>query len=167
MGNLRKPRFWAIAILERLGGDELASAIDGDGAGSMVETWASRDADGRVAIAIWNGTLDQSKAAGDPALDRSVAIEIAGLEPGAYELRHHRVDLEHSNIVRTWEALGRPNWPDDAGWDRLRAADRLEPLEPPRTVLAGGTDDGPLRLGFELPMPAISLIELIPAGRNS
>ncbi len=29
IGNLRKPRFWAIAMLERLGEDELASVLDG------------------------------------------------------------------------------------------------------------------------------------------
>ncbi|HEY8845351.1 MAG TPA: hypothetical protein VIM24_01730, partial [Candidatus Limnocylindrales bacterium] len=120
IGNLRKPRFWAIAILERLADHELASEIHGDGAGSLVETWASVDPDGRIAIAIWNGTLDQSKVDGHEALDRRVTLEVTGLPHGSYELRHHRVDADHSNIVRTWELLGRPDWPDDAGWTRLR-----------------------------------------------
>ncbi len=164
IGNLRKPRFWAIAILERLGEDELASEMDGDGAGSLVEAWASCDPDGRVAIAVWNGTLDQSKAAGDEALDRSVSIEITGLGPGTYELRHHRVDADHSNIVQTWERLGRPDWPDDAGWTMLRAADRLAAFEPPRHVHADG---GRLELAFELPMPAMSLVELVPVDHRN
>jgi Beta-xylosidase len=164
IGNLRKPRFWAIAMLERLGEDELANEIDGDGAGSLVETWASSDPDGRVAIAVWNGTLDQSKAAGDPTLDRSVTLKVRGLRPGTYELRHHRVDARHSNIVRTWERLGRPDWPDDAGWTRLRSADRLATLERPRQVRADG---GRLELEFELPMPAMSLVELVPIGRRN
>jgi xylan 1,4-beta-xylosidase len=159
IGNLRKPRFWAIAMLERLGVDELATTIQGDGGGSLVEAWASRDPDGRVAIAVWNGTLDQSKATGDPTLDRSVTIEIRGLPSGSYEMRHHRIDVEHSNIAGTWERLGRPDWPDDAGWNALRAADRLETLEPPRQVHADGAT---VELQFELPMPAMSLIELVP-----
>jgi xylan 1,4-beta-xylosidase len=159
IGNLRKPRFWAIAMLERLGADEVATTIDGDGGGSLVEAWASRDPDGRVAIAVWNGTLDQSKATGDRTLDRSVTIEIRGLSPGSYELRHHRIDAEHSNIVGTWERLGRPDWPDDAGWNALRAADRLETVEPPRRV---SVDGATVALQFELPMPAMSLIELVP-----
>ncbi len=138
IGNLRKPRFWAIAMLERLGEDELASELDGDGAGSLVEAWASSDPDGRVAIAVWNGTLDQSKGAGVRALDRSVTLRVEGLRPGTYELRHHRVDARHSNIVRTWKRLGRPDWPDDAGWTRLRAADRLETLGRRRRVHAAG-----------------------------
>ena len=159
IGNLRKPRFWALAMLERLGHDELASTTVGDGGGSLVETWASSDGDGRIAIAVWSGTLDQTKAAGDEALDRSVSLAIEGLDAETYELRHHRVDNEHSNIVRTWEHLGRPDWPDAAGWARLHEADRLETLEPPRRVQ---TDGGRVELTFDLPMPAMSLIELVP-----
>ncbi|HEX5149492.1 MAG TPA: hypothetical protein VFW02_10450 [Candidatus Limnocylindrales bacterium] len=164
IGNLRKPRFWAIAMLERLGEDELASEMDGDGAGSLVEVWASGDAEGRVAIAIWNGTLDQSKAAGVRALGRSDNLTVRGLRSETYELRHHRVDARHSNIVRTWRRLGRPDWPDDAGWARLHEADRLETLGRRRHVRA---DRGRLELEFNLPMPAMSLVELVPVGRRS
>jgi xylan 1,4-beta-xylosidase len=163
IGNLRKPRFWAIAMLERLGEDELASRIQGDGAGSLVEVWASSDPDGRVAIAVWNGTLDQSKAA-TRMLARVVTLKVRGLTHGTYELRHHRVDARHSNIVRTWRRLGRPDWPDDAGWARLREADRLETLGPVRKVRASR---GRLTLQFALPMPAMSLVELVPIGRRN
>ncbi|MEO8208293.1 MAG: xylan 1,4-beta-xylosidase, partial [Chloroflexota bacterium] len=159
IGNLRKPRFWAIAMLERLAEAELACQVTGDGAGSMVEAWASADPDGRLAIAIWNGTLDQSKATGARALARKVSLEITGLRPGTYEIRHWRVDARHSNIVRAWERLGRPDWPDDAGWTRLRAADHLEALEPPHKVLV---QEGRHDLTFDLPMPAMSLVELVP-----
>jgi xylan 1,4-beta-xylosidase len=161
VGNLRKPRFWAIAMLERLGQDELASELDGDGAGSLVEAWASGDADGRVAIAVWNGTLDQSKGASVRALGRAITLEVEGLRSRAFELRHYRVDARHSNIVRTWKRLGRPDWPDDAGWVHLRSADHLETLGRPRRVRA---DRGRLELEFNLPMPGISLVELVPTG---
>jgi len=164
IGNLRKPRFWAIALLERLGQDELACELEGDGAGSLVEAWASGGPDGRVAIAVWNGTLDQSRGAAVRALRRSVSLRVEGLCPGSYELRHFRVDARHSNIVRTWKRLGRPDWPNDAGWAHLRAADHLETLDKPRTVRARR---GRLTLDFELPMPAISLVELVPIKRRS
>jgi xylan 1,4-beta-xylosidase len=85
IGNLRKPRFWAIALLERLGEHELASDIDGDGAGSLVEAWASGDPDGRVAIAVWNGTLDQADLGREPC-PRSVD-QPGGRGPAARELR--------------------------------------------------------------------------------
>ena len=146
-------------MLNRLGADELACRVAGDGARSLVDAWASADPDGRVAIAIWNGTLDQTKAAGDVALDRLISLTIRGLAGATYEVRHHRVDARHSNIARTWESLGRPAWPDVDGWARLRAADRLETLGPSRRVTVDG---GAVELSFELPMPAMSLIELVP-----
>jgi xylan 1,4-beta-xylosidase len=163
IGNLRKPRFWAIAMLERLHGTEVASRSSGDGAGSLVEAWPTRDEDGGVAIAVWNGTLDHHRGTGDPALDRTVSLAVRGLDVAAYKVRHYRVDASHSDIRTTWLSMGAPDWPDAAGWDRLRAADRLDPLEPSRTVRPDG---GRLELAFELPMPAMSLIELVPTDRG-
>ena len=157
VGNLRKPRFWAIRVFELLGDSELEASLSGDGAGGLVETWATRDDDGRVAIAIWNGTLDQTKADGDPLLDRTVRLAVNGLEPGTFTVRHRRVDATHSNIAAHWTG---GDWPDDAGWQRLADADRLDELEPDRTAAVAG--DGRLRLEFALPMPSISLIELLP-----
>ena len=159
IGNLRKPRFWAIAMLEGLGTHEVACALEGDGAGSLVEAWASIDDDGRVSVACWNGTLAQANADGDPRLERRVAFAIEGLAGGRYELRHWRVDATHSNIRRRWEELGAPEWPDADGWAALRAADRLELLEPVREVTA---TDGRIELEIVLPMPAISRIDLVP-----
>ena len=134
----------------------------GDGAGSLVEAWASRDPDGRVAIAVWNGTLEQSKAFGDVLLDRSVTLSVSGLAAEAYEVRHHRIDATHSNILATWDRLDRPDWPDLAGWARLREADRLERLEPFRKIRP---QDGRIELSFDLPMPSMSLVELDPIDR--
>jgi xylan 1,4-beta-xylosidase len=157
VGNLRKPRFWAIRILELLGDEELRAELTGDGSEGLVEAWATRDpADGRIAIAIWNGTIDQAKADGDPLLGRSVRLVVDGLRPGPVRIRHLRIDATHSNIARHWTDEA---WPDDAGWAQLREADRLEPLDPERTAAAG---TGRLELTFPLPMPSVSLVELLP-----
>ncbi len=161
IGGLRKPRFWAIAVLERLGDRELASRVTGDGGGSLIEAWASRDGDGaddRVAVAMWNGSLDQTKTAGDDALGRHVTLDITGLRAGEYRVEHRRVDDEHSNIARTWQALGGGEWPTPGQWEGLRAADRLESLVPDEQVSVG--PDGVAHLTFDLPMPAISFVEL-------
>jgi xylan 1,4-beta-xylosidase len=89
-----------------------------------------------------------------------VALAIEGLDPGIrYELRHRRVDREFSNITRAWERLGCPTWPDERGWAELQSADRLELIEP---TAPASVRDGRLVVEFELPMPAISLIELLP-----
>jgi xylan 1,4-beta-xylosidase len=133
--------------------------MTGDGAGGLVEWWATRDTDGRLAIAIWNGTLDQAKADGDPGLDRTVRLAIDGLVAGAYRIRHRRVDATHSNIAAQWTG---GDWPDDQGWARLAAADGLDDLEPERVADVAG--DGRLTLEFALPMPSVSLVEVQPAG---
>jgi xylan 1,4-beta-xylosidase len=62
---------------------------------------------------------------------------------------------------RALERNGGRDWPDEAGWARLRAADRLEDLHPATAVEAVR---GAIRLDFELPMPAVSLLELTPKG---
>ena len=160
VGNLRKPRFWALRVLELLGDMEIRSAVEGDGGGGLVEAWATRDDGGRVAIALWNGTIDQSKATGAPLLDRNVRLRMEGLGPGRWTLRHRRIDLHHSNIANVYEDAGGGDWPDDGGWEALRRADVLEELEPVRGVTVG--PDGRFDLSFGLPMPAVSLVELIP-----
>ena len=158
IGNLRKPRFWAIRILELLGEREVQAGLTGDGAGGLVEAWASKDPDGRIAIALWNGTIDQSKADGDPLLDRTIAMTVAGLGGApAWRVRHSRIDPAHSNIAARWDGGA---WPDEVGWRRLRAGDHLDELEPERRVEIGA--DGTVEFEFELPMPSVSLVELLP-----
>ena len=136
--------------------------LDGDGAGGLVEAWGSRDpGDGRVAVALWNVTLDQTRSTGEPLLDRPVRLRVEGLTAPAYELRHLRVDLERSNIAAVWESMsGGADWPDEEQWAALRQANRLEELEPARRV---EPKSGVAELAFELPMPSVSLVELDPA----
>jgi xylan 1,4-beta-xylosidase len=163
VGELRKPRWWALALLERLGSTRLPVRLDGDGAGSLVEALAARGDDGRVGVLVWNMTLDQTKASGDPVLGRDVELELAGLAAGTtYRLTHHRVDADHSNIASLWGRIRRDGqeWPDEDQWATLREADRLDEFEQPREVAAGS--DGVVRVSFGLPMPAASYVELTP-----
>ena len=62
VGNLRKPRWWALELLERLGA-RLGVTVTGDGGGSLVEAVAARRDDGTVGVLVWNGTLHQTKRA--------------------------------------------------------------------------------------------------------
>ncbi len=163
VGELRKPRWWALAMLERLGPRRLSVALSGDGGGSLVEALATSDPSGRVSVLAWNLTLDQTKAGGSPELGRDVRVALSGLVPGAaYTLTHERVDQDHSNVASAWGALRRDgqDWPDEEQWAALREADRLDSLEPARPVVADA--DGGVLVEFELPMPAISLLTLTP-----
>lgn len=84
---------------------------------------------------VWNGTMDQTKQDGSPLLGRRLELRLEGLTAPRYQREHLRVDQEHSNVSRTWAALGSGAWPDAAGWQRLRAADRLE--DPPDPACPG------------------------------
>lgn len=174
VGELRKPRWWALAMLERLGAERLAVAFDGDGGGSLVEAVATRDGlangladgggdSGEVSVLLWNLTLDQSKAAGSASLSRDVSVEVRGLAPGAsYLLQHDRVDEHHSNIASLWGRLREPgqDWPTEEQWGALRDADRLQQLETDRLIHAD--DAGVVTVEVVLPMPSISQLTLRP-----
>jgi xylan 1,4-beta-xylosidase len=112
-----------------------------------------------VAVAVWNGTLDQSKQEGSPELGRDVTLEVEGLSPGRYRLRHRRVDLEHSNVSAVAADLGVGAWPDARQWAELRRHDVLEDLEPAQVLRVG--DDGRGGIAFHLPMPGVSFLELV------
>ncbi len=154
VGNLRKPRFWALSMAERLGEEEVEAAVDGDVAG--VEAWAARSAD-RVGVLVWNGTLNQEQAAGEALLNRSVTVTVDGLPGGEHTVRHYRVDESHSNIRAVWHHLGGgADWPTTEQWEQLGAADALEELSPPQSVSTSGE---PVTFRFGLPMPGVSFLE--------
>ncbi len=147
VGNLRKPRWWALALAEELGDSLLPLELEGDGAGTLVDGWAAWGADGRLDVLLWNGTLDQSKAAGDALLDRSVTI--SGLPAGHATLA--RVDEQHSNLAGMWR--GEKPWPTEIELAELRDADRLH-IEDLGDVSGSVT--------FSLPMPGIARLRIRP-----
>ncbi len=157
-GNLRKPRYWALDRLARLGRPRLPVRVSGDGAGGLVEALAARADDGRISILVWNVTLDQRTMSG--SLDRQVRVQVAVPAGVSYMLRHYRIDADHSNITRVWEEMsGASAWPEDKQWALLREANTLDELVP-ATLVAG--EDGLLEVGFDLPMPGVSCLELAP-----
>ncbi len=158
VGNLRKPRYWALDRLARLGPRRLPVTVSGDGAGGLVEALAARAEDGRISVLVWNVTLAQ--AAIRASLDRQVTVRIAVPAGVSYMVRHYRIDADHSNITRVWEEMGgAAAWPDDKQWALLREANTLDELVP--ATLAAG-EDGLLELAFDLPMPGVSCLEILP-----
>jgi xylan 1,4-beta-xylosidase len=159
VGNLAKPKFWALALAERLGDTELPTTLTGDGAESLVQCWAARTDTGTVGVLLWNGTLDHSLASGSSTLDRRVTVRLSGLPASRYGLRHWRVDATHGNVAAVVPGLR--DWPDEAQWQALRVADRLTEVEPARELRPVA---GEVELALELPMPAISYLEFTAGG---
>jgi xylan 1,4-beta-xylosidase len=156
VGNLRKARWWALALAEQLGDELVEIELEGDGAGSMVDAWVSRSSDGRIDVLVWNGTLDQSKRDGADLLDRQLSVRVEGLAAESYQLRVARVDRHRSNLAVRWS--GERDWPEDTEWDALARDDELHEEH-------GGTihpTDAGVQLAFELPMPGVLRARLTP-----
>jgi len=141
VGNVRKPRFWALRLAEELGRNLVRLDLSGDGAGSLVDGWATADDDENVQILLWNATLDQSKVGGDDLLGRRIALEVEG---GPYRATIARIERQHLSVA---DAYRGGDWPTDEEWQRLRADDTLveQPLEEP---------------AFDLPMPGVVRVRL-------
>ena len=160
VGNLRKPRYWAVHLAEQLGDHVLAATTKGDGAEVLVQAWAARHDDGTIDVLVWNGTINAALAQGDPRLDRRIALTVSGLQAAVYQPELARVDQEHSNVVA--HCPPDVTWPDEELWARLRARDELYTERLPSTRPADGT----ARFEFGLPMPGVARIRLTPEGER-
>lgn len=154
VGNLRKPRYWAVHLAAHLGDSVLASRVAGDGADVLVQAWATRHDDGTVDVLVWNGTVNAALLGGDPRLNRQIRLTVTGLDAAPYRVDRARVDEHHSNVVAQCPAD--VEWPDDALWMHLRACDELYEERLPE-IFPG---DGKADFDFELPMPGIVRIRL-------
>jgi xylan 1,4-beta-xylosidase len=152
VGNLRKPRYWAVHLAAHQGDRVLRTQLSGDGAGTLVQAWASRHDDGTVDVLVWNGTINAALLAGDPRLDRRVHLIVTGLPAATYHPTLARVDERHSNVAAHCPAG--VDWPDDVLWKRLRAADHLHEERLP------DVHGDVARFDLHLPMPGIARIRL-------
>jgi xylan 1,4-beta-xylosidase len=159
VGNLRKPRYWAVHLAAHLGDHVLAATTEGDGAEVLVEAWAASHDDGTIDVLVWNGTINAALAQGDPRLDRNIRLTVTGLQPASYKAELARVDQEHSNVVA--HCPPDVTWPDEALWARLRARDELYTEQLPSVRPAHEAS-----FEFGLPMPGVARIRLTPEGER-
>jgi xylan 1,4-beta-xylosidase len=153
VGNLRKPRFWAVHLAAHQGDTVLSSALSGDGADVLVRAWASRHGNGTVDVLVWNGTINGALMDGDASLDRTVRVAVTGLTASAYDVTLARIDAHHSNILEDYpDGVA---WPDAELWQSLRTRDHLHEQALP----AVGRDAS---LEITLPMPGVARLRLTP-----
>ncbi len=122
-------------------------AVDGD----ALATKSARE----VSVMLWNYSDDDVEAPDSP-----VRLTIAGLPAGAarVEVRHYRIDRDHSNAYTVWKQLGSPQTPTPEQYAQLEAAGQLQLLHHPRWVATPTT--GAVELKFALPRQAVSLVQL-------
>ncbi|MEH1165326.1 xylan 1,4-beta-xylosidase [Micromonospora sp. CPCC 205539] len=153
VGGIAKPRYHALRMLAELGETELSVQASGDGADGLVQSWASRRADGSLAILVWASTLDQSKRDGDPALARQVRLAVEGAAGRAVTVT--RLDREHGDVTTLAARLGVTDWPAEQQWDALRAADTLVTEKVDIRVRGGAAV-----VDLHLPQPGAVLVEV-------
>ncbi|MEU4289631.1 xylan 1,4-beta-xylosidase [Kribbella sp. NPDC026596] len=151
VGGLAKPRFHAMSLLSRLGPVELPVTLSGDGGGSLVEAWASRDRD-RIAVLLWNLTLDQTKAAGAPELSRTVHVELPGVDP-SWQATATTLGIGTGDLAAAAGELGVGDWPTAEQLAEL--AERSKLVSTPLELRDGAVE-------LTLPMPSAVLLELAP-----
>ena len=110
--------------------------------------------DRRIAVMVWNYNDDVTAHA-----QREMHVTVDGLPAGAGSVlvRHYRVDGEHSNAYTLWKEMGSPQSPSPEQYRRLESAGELALLTSPRWIRRKA---GSIELKFDLPQPAVSLIEL-------
>ncbi|ROR74169.1 GH39 family glycosyl hydrolase [Bogoriella caseilytica] len=169
-GGIEKPFLNAYRALATLGERRIeatsdaaqeVAGIDHASGASMpeeIDALASRAESGTIAVLVWRHTDDQYQH--DETL-AEVALELSGLRAARYQLRHFRIDGQHSNSHTAWKEQGSPQVP---GPDQLRAIKErqgLEQLAAPSTVTP---ESGSAGLTIALPLPSLSLLVLEPQG---
>jgi xylan 1,4-beta-xylosidase len=120
-----------------------------------VNVLAASGEGGEVSALVWHYHDDDRPDATSVSVDFTVSGLAAG--DAAYESEHYRIDATHSNAHTAWQAMGGPQKPTPEQYAALEKASELERLDPARRLVA---NDGTIKLAFDLPRQAMSLVRL-------
>ena len=136
-GGIPKPAYYAFRLLHTLGDERLDIASD--------SILATRRKDGTLVVAAWNlappGTAGSAK---------DVRFMLKGT--GASRVKVSRVDAEHGDVHKVYEAMGSPRYPTQVQIRQLRSAARLP--EPDVYELKNGS------VTINIPAHGLVLLEL-------
>jgi len=139
-GGINKPSFYAFALLHQLGTQRLANPAD--------NAIVTKLPDGSLSIAIWNlGDVGQAPRS------RKVSVVLANVSKLA-KVSIQQVDDSHSNTLKQFAALGKPQYPTPAQVEQLNRETALRP--PEAHILTNGT------LALDLEQNALFLVHVFP-----
>lgn len=134
--SIRKPAFNAFAMLHQLGDQRFQ--LDSENA------LATTSSDGSLQLALWNYAAPFGEGATYTPTPSSLApaktfrLTLKGLAPDATVILQ-RLDADHGNVIKAFDAMGRPATPSRRQIADLRAAGMASP---PETLhLANGSLD--------------------------
>jgi xylan 1,4-beta-xylosidase len=147
--GIPKPGFNAFAMLHKLGDRRIH--VDSD------SVLATKRSDGFVVVALWNyappfGTgATYTPPPANLGPDKTFVIKMDGVAPNA-SVQLWRLDAEHGNVIKAYDAMGRPAHPSREQVVRLREAGRAAP--PERVALEAGS------LAVRVPAQGLVVLEV-------
>jgi xylan 1,4-beta-xylosidase len=147
--SIPKPAFNAFAMLHQLGDRRLALSSD--------SALATRRSDGSLVLALWNYAPPDGTGASYTAPpttrgpSKTFTLKLAGVAPNA-QATILRLDEDHGNVIKSYDAMGRPAFPSREQIVKLREAGRAAPAE--RLSLKGGS------LTLQIPPQGLVLVTI-------
>ena len=164
--GINKAVFNLFRFLSRLGSQrvELTSSrdldplsfrdVNGTEEGPEVDGWAVMDGEDKLQVLLYCHHDDW-----DRKETFEIDLSVANLPlDGSVQLRHLRIDADHSNAYAEWVRQGRPDYPDEGQMAAIQARSGLEYAEAPQVMMI---HEGALRHRFTLPTHGISLLEFV------
>jgi xylan 1,4-beta-xylosidase len=121
-GGIPKPAYNAFRLLHQLGDERLTLASGSVSNSASDSILATRRRDGTLVVAAWN--LAPPGTAGS---DKNVKLTFR--ETGASQVMVSRVDPEHGDVHKAYQAMGSPRYPTEAQIRQLRSAAELSAPE--------------------------------------
>jgi xylan 1,4-beta-xylosidase len=149
-----KPILNGYRLLARLGDEWVACRVEPSG--EHLSAIAARDGQRQLAVVVTHFQNDRPHNSG-PSQPVKIELDTPWPDGTRAELRHWRIDEEHSNAYTIFRQLGRPAPPTPQQSEQIKKRMGLEQLEKPRAM----TIRGKLEVQFDLPCNAVSLVELI------
>ncbi len=112
--GIPKPAYNAFLLLHRLGDERLAATSD--------DVLITRRKDGSLVIAAWNMSAPGTRG---PVKQVQLRFEHARVS----SVQVTRVDPDHGDVHKMYEAMGSPRYPTRSQIEKLRVAARLSPPE--------------------------------------
>jgi xylan 1,4-beta-xylosidase len=124
--GIAKPAFNAFALLHKLGEQRISVNCD--------SALVTKRADGTLVMALWNYAEPETGARTPPAQSASLTavqpdlkqftLRIDGIAADA-AFTAWRLDIDHGNVIKTFDDMGRPAFPTRQQIETLRAAAEL------------------------------------------
>ena len=136
-GGIKKPSFYAYALLHKLGEERLANDAN---------ILVTRRKGGTLVIAMWNAVDPDKKGAPE-----TVTLRFKNMGSGT-DATIHRVDATHGNVLTEYQAMGNPRYPTQKQIGALNHASELGP--PEKTKLQHG------EIRIEVPVNGLVVMEV-------